>query len=159
MVLLCEEVCGEEKELAICWHPRCRRLNEELLNILTQLILTSPFRGEKSKVSGRFWNMLTCAGSESRGLRRRPGEMRAERAEGDSKRWRTGELCDGSHGGKGHKPHAEDSDSLPVGSRKSCRSENPQKRRGTGKLQPESMGEEEAQEEAWAYDGLRKRAS
>lgn len=159
MVVLCGEVCSEEKELAICWHPRCSRLNEELLNTFTQLIFTSPFRAKKSKVSGKFWNMLTCAGSESHGLRRMPGEMRAERAEGDSKRWKMGELCDGPHGQKGHKPHAEGSDSLPVRSRKPYRSENPQKCRRTGKLQPESMGEEGAQEEAWVYDELRKRAS
>lgn len=43
-VVLSREVClvwGEEKGLAAFWHPGCSRLSAELLNMLTQLVLTS----------------------------------------------------------------------------------------------------------------------
>lgn len=62
----------------------------------------------------------------------RSGEMRADRAEGDSQGWSVGEVWDGPHEGKGHEPRAEDSNSLPKGSRKP---RNLQKGRGRGKLQ------------------------
>lgn len=65
--------------------------------------------------------MLTYAGSES-SLYSRPGEMRADSAEGDSGGYRVGELCDGPHGGKGLKPRAG-------GSRTPHQSENPQEGR------------------------------
>lgn len=68
--------------------------------------------------------MLSYVGSES-SLCFRPWEMRADSAEGDSGGYRVGELCDGPHGGKGHKPRAE-------GSRIPHQSENPQEGRGQG---------------------------
>lgn len=42
--ILLREVClvwGEEKGLAVFWHPRCSRLSAELSNVLIQLVLTS----------------------------------------------------------------------------------------------------------------------
>ena len=71
---------------------------------------------EKSKGSGRFQDnspvqVLRAPAPGEGSFYFRPGETREDGAQGDSKGWRGGELCDKPCRGKGHKPGVEGSNS------------------------------------------------